>query len=436
MADKKHKGIDFSVIAIIFVIILFFAYISLTCISHRISHRIKTVQDSIDSYIACERASKTIQESSAFLTEQAQLFIITHDTKYADAYINAKYIERNREKAVHNLLQVTSRDDPNYQKLLNAISQAENLSSIELYGIRLAYSCLDNKNIPEHISSIQIRPSDKRNNPEEQQKVALQTITSPGYLVYKNRVNENCSLLIQEIETEIQTNLKTSANNLRKMILILNIIENIILVFSVVFFICLFVMVLAPLQDFIQSIRKKERLKITGSREMRYLAKTYNDVHEFDVLTKILNHRAFAELCQKFKEDRCNLAFVIVDVDNFKKLNDISGHDKGDLILQTVASYLTVLFGKDNYVTRIGGDQFGILVPHITKNNFTTLVEKINELNNVLSKLQDFENLSVSAGIAFSSDGYNRDLYEAADKALYQAKNTGKSKASVSEVIL
>jgi len=436
MTDKKYKGINFSTIAFVFVFILVATYVSLTAISHRISHKFKAVQDTIDSYTACERASKTIKDTASYLTEQAQLFIITHDTKYAEAYIKEKYIERNREKAIHNLLQVTSREDPNYQKLLLSITQAESLASIELYGIRIAYACINDKNIPQQIASIPIRASDLRSNPQELQQIALQTITSQGYLVYKNRISENCSLIINEIENELHTNLQNSSNSLKHMLFILNVIENFLLIFSGIFFFSLFIMILLPLKDFILSIKKKERLKVTGSREMRYLAKTYNEVHEFDVLTKILNRRAFAELCHKFKEDRCDLAFVIIDVDNFKELNKANGHAKGDFILQSVASYLTILFSKDDYVTRIGGDQFGVLVPHLTKNNFPSLVEKINDLNEALKSLQGMEGISVSAGIAFSSDGYNRDLYEAADKALYQAKNNGKCQAAVSEVIL
>lgn len=436
MADRKRKGIDFLVIAVFFVIILIATYISLTFISRKINNKFKSVQHSINSYIACEHASQTIKDTAAYLTEQAQLFIITHDSKYAENYLNEKFVIRNRDKALSDLLKITSESDINYQKLLNAIRQADSLSSIELYGIKLAYVASGIENIPDRIASIYIRPNDLRTTPEEQQLVALQTISGQGYLSYKKRVSETCVSIIYNIENEIQTNLQDSADNLKKMLIILTVIENILLIFSVVFFLCLIIMVLYPLSNFIQSITKKERLRVMGSREMRYLAKTYNEVHEFDVLTKILNRRAFAELCHRYKEDRCDLAFLIIDVDDFKEINETYGHSKGDFILQTVASYLTIIFDKDAHVTRIGGDQFGILIPHLTKNNFPTLVEKIGDLNEALSSLPDYKDISVSAGIAFSSDGYNRDLYEAADKALYQSKTTGKGKASVSEVIL
>ncbi len=122
--------------------------------------------------------------------------------------------------------------------------------------------------------------------------------------------------------------------------------------------------------------------------------------------------------------------FIILDLDNFKTLNDTLLHKTGDKALQDVARILVNTFRKDDIVCRLGGDEFVVFLKNI---NFIVMEEK---LKNLMTKLQltykegDKQvKISASAGISFSPrDGSSFvDLYTKADSALYQAKKSGKS---------
>lgn len=431
MSSKRSRTISFTAVTVIFAIILFSVFFCMSFISAKVNLQYGSVSESINAFVVCERSSECIKDTANYLTEQAQLFIMTHDEKYARSYLEEKFIKKSQDGAVRALLDQTSSEDPKYRRLEIALNQSDSLANIELYGMRLAYEAAEIENLPEQFAEIEIRPNDLRESADEYQLLAENTIYGDGYLIYKNRVNQNCLVIVTEIENDIQNELEKNKLELNVLLKFSYGLQIIIVVFSVLFFVAIAFFVLRPLKSFILSIRKKERLGVIGAKEFQYLAETYNEVHEFDVLTKILNRRAFSELCHRFKMERCSLALIFVDIDDFKGINDKYGHSKGDFVLQSIAGYLNLAFRKNDYVARIGGDEFAILIPNFAKNNFSLLEQKINEVNNELEKNPELGGVSLSAGIAFSTDGYNRDLYEAADKALYTAKENGKHRVFV-----
>ena len=121
----------------------------------------------------------------------------------------------------------------------------------------------------------------------------------------------------------------------------------------------------------------------------------------------------------------------IVDIDNFKAVNDSLGHHFGDLVLKEVASKLKHHFRSQDIVGRIGGDEFIVLAKNMADINMATL--KAEEISDAFKDICFGENsdykISLSIGAAcFPYDGltYN-DLYKRADKALYESKKRGKS---------
>lgn len=119
-------------------------------------------------------------------------------------------------------------------------------------------------------------------------------------------------------------------------------------------------------------------------------------------------------------------AFIILDIDNFKQINDQHGHHAGDQALMQLSDCLNHFFRHDDVVGRFGGDEFIIFLPNVTDK--TCVTERINKLflqiqENTADKLP----LSCSAGIAlFQGESTYELLFLKADRALYQAKSTGK----------
>ena len=126
---------------------------------------------------------------------------------------------------------------------------------------------------------------------------------------------------------------------------------------------------------------------------------------------------------------------LIFDIDDFKNVNDTLGHAAGDRMLREMAAVLSSVFTSDDYIGRIGGDEFCVLVnynPAKDENYEEFIAEKCDSfinsfIDNAVSKELDYK-VSASVGISLSpKDGRDfSTLYKASDKALYESKKSGK----------
>lgn len=153
-----------------------------------------------------------------------------------------------------------------------------------------------------------------------------------------------------------------------------------------------------------------------------------------DALTGLPNRRLLMEHLTRDietgKRDKKLIAVLVLDLDNFKGINDQFGHHIGDQVLIKVAHRLQYLLRKCDVIARIGGDEFVIPIPHIRSAEQARIVaEKIIEAFKEPIQVENVRlTLSFSIGIALfpahAGDPYA--LIKAADKAMYSAKETGK----------
>lgn len=149
---------------------------------------------------------------------------------------------------------------------------------------------------------------------------------------------------------------------------------------------------------------------------------------------ELLNRRSFDQILSLYEKDRSSFALILADVDIFKQINDTCGHDTGDRILKRVAALLHTTFRSIDYVCRIGGDEFAVIMVDMRRELYYTIPDKIAEINGLLAVPEDgLPAVSLSAGVAFSDEnGFCGSLFRAADSALYTAKAHGRCGCSVS----
>ena len=162
----------------------------------------------------------------------------------------------------------------------------------------------------------------------------------------------------------------------------------------------------------------------SNSRENKYLI----HLSEIDPLTSVFNKETTQKLIDQKLKNHEHFCFLILDVDDFKSVNDNYGHAVGDKVLKNLSDLFKNHFRQTDIVGRIGGDEFIILIEdeHIAESRIQSLLKKVNALK--IEELQDFK-LSISVGRAFApSNGTTfMELYRHADHALYQTKRTGKN---------
>lgn len=159
----------------------------------------------------------------------------------------------------------------------------------------------------------------------------------------------------------------------------------------------------------------------------------YQQLSTFDALTGVMNknncEREINEYLNRQKDnERCSL--IIIDIDNYKTVNDRLGHQVGDVVLERVGRLLIHSFDTSDIIGRIGGDEFAVLMDSVTDKN---ILKKKCEL--LYSKVESISeavnfNISFSIGVAIQGDAKVtfEEMFRSADDALYEAKSFGKAR--------
>ena len=154
-----------------------------------------------------------------------------------------------------------------------------------------------------------------------------------------------------------------------------------------------------------------------------------------DVLTGLNNRRAFYEhgrfLHEQATRYHNTYSVLLIDVDLFKEVNDVYGHDVGDRVLKQIANIIRQSIRNSDIPGRIGGDEFAVLLPHSAAHKMTEFAERIRSAVAQSSITIDSKaiKLTVSIGIAefHSAEEMLDGVIKRADVALYEAKNNGRN---------
>ena len=125
----------------------------------------------------------------------------------------------------------------------------------------------------------------------------------------------------------------------------------------------------------------------------------------------------------------------MLDLDNFKRLNDAYGHITGDRVLASIASILLRQFRPSDILVRFGGDEFAVLLPNVSGDQAMVIAERARQAVSSYDLSADGDDaplsVSVSIGVAELTEGQSLDaLLCAADEAMYRAKRSGRNAVS------
>lgn len=154
-----------------------------------------------------------------------------------------------------------------------------------------------------------------------------------------------------------------------------------------------------------------------------------------DPLTSLKNRRAFVDIMKKeWERSRRydnSISFIMIDIDHFKNINDTYGHQMGDVVLKKVAAFMKTQCRETDFAARYGGEEFCILLPDTKADSAVNLASRIKEGVRLLTFSTDSGefHVTVSLGISqYKEEFQDFDQFiEAADKALYKAKDCGRN---------
>lgn len=172
-------------------------------------------------------------------------------------------------------------------------------------------------------------------------------------------------------------------------------------------------------------------------QQVRLELDEYKRIANTDSLTRLSNRRAFDDKLASMYDNNMALQFsglVLLDVDNFKRINDTFGHPVGDKILASVASVIRANVRKDGFVARSGGEEFAVILEGSSQDEIHAICERIRmslektPFRNSKSGV-DYGQVTISIGVTMASQAQNPgELYASADMALYHAKESGRNR--------
>ncbi len=441
--ETKIRGLRIRTLNYIFIIALLTFATILFVSTMSLSDGYEALIQTTDDYHRIERDARMVQSASDDLTRDAQLFVMTGRRSYMDSYFYEANETKRRENAIKDLEELEATDSL-IRLLEDSVKESMNLMLLEYEAMRYASEGyhLDLDELPDQVKKTKLPASAEKLTDKEKIEKAKDIAFGEEYAGYKSRIRGYEQKYLDEAISLMEKEQEAKRNQMEKNILVQRLGIILIIAIGLFLFFAIVVMVVYPLNHAVNSISEGSTIMpIQGTYEIQYMSHTYNGFHkdsmdlqmnlkqeaERDALTGVLNRRGYQMVTDRLQQETFPMAYLLMDVDDFKLVNDQYGHAVGDVALKTVAHLLLHTFRETDITSRIGGDEFTVIMSDITENNKAAIRRKIDLLNETLKNpgTDDCPPLSLSVGCSFSDSGFNEELFLKADEKMYEAKEAG-----------
>lgn len=157
-----------------------------------------------------------------------------------------------------------------------------------------------------------------------------------------------------------------------------------------------------------------------------------NILMSLDGLSNLLNRRTWYEVSRRHWNDDKGISFIMLDIDHFKRVNDTYGHECGDRVIEAVSGILLEQTREQDVVGRLGGEEFGVILPQTDLDEAKTIAERIRQKIEETSIAYNDKTIRVTASIGIIENSEHIDdfntLVTMGDKHLYSAKEQGRNR--------
>lgn len=437
------KGIHIKKVNYIFVLILSAFVIGLFVVSHNIYSEYKEIKQLADEYDRIQGDAKNVQKATDDLTRDVQLFVMRGEIAYLEDYFKEANEVKRREAAIADLKEMNVSNDL-VELLEESVEQSMELMQLEYLAMRYAGEGyhIDLSGLPKVVTDVALPAGSENLSDEEKIEKAENLVFGDEYFGYKSRIENYQQQCLSRALEDVSSKRAAEDEEMRKLLLLLHISLDVVGLNSIIYFLIISNMVVNPLSRAVGKIASRRKIEpLQGTYEIKYMSYVYNEFYhdsfeiqkklkqdaERDSLTGVLNRRGYGTVIETLATEKFPIAFLMVDIDHFKNVNDTYGHETGDTALKKLAHILLETFRDTDIVSRIGGDEFVVIMGGATQTNRDVIEKKAEKINEVLA-IPGPDNcpaLTVSIGTAFSEAGYSDQVFAEADQKMYEVKRSG-----------
>ena len=441
LSGAARHGIRLSRVNIVLLAVTVIGSIGMIIATNRLNSAYQQLIEETGKYINTQQDAGMIEEFSGSMLSESRSFLQTGDPAHVMAfYSQMDVIRRQLDSSGTSETKGTAASD---RYLEEAVEAFRTLAEQDAYAMRLKAETLPVSlgSYPAEFAGTEIRPEDAALDAEQKLAKAQEILDRTDYSAIRSRLSDRVDASHRAASETVQQQMGVTTARIWQELLLLRTFGVVFLVIAVLAMLSNLLLIILPINRSVSNLDNREEIPEQGSFEMRNLARVYNEVLRdstekqeeleysatHDALTGVYNRAAFDREYDRCRNDRIGIA--IVDVDGFKHYNDVYGHDMGDHVLRRVTETIGSKFRKEDHISRIGGDEFVIIMKNTGSAQSEDIKLKIDEINEELVKerRKGMPPISVSVGAAFwDRENPGPDILKDADKALLQMKQNGK----------
>ena len=442
----KRSGIRLNHLNIIMICIGLMLATLMAVSMYRTTDGVKAMVTFTNNYLSNQSTGGMLRDFAENMGSQALAFVQSGDISAAKSY-------EGRMNAINAQLEQYEPDTFNsaaaHTEFSGAVEAFRHRNETEKTAMRLAADTLPEpafEKLPAFLQEAELSAEDKALSAEAKKEKALALLTSESYTGLETKIRTAVDRSHRLSSEEGQRQADTTFNQVQHTVGNQTILIILFLAVSVLALLLNRKLIITPIQKSVENLDRREPIPEKGSYEMRHLARVYNDVLKenqekteklsytatHDALTGVYNRTEFDRYYRQIEKMQ-NVGIIVVDVDHFKQYNDEYGHDIGDRVLCIVADALKRYFREEDHISRIGGDEFCVILPDMHHNHTWAVKEKIRKINRELSQISDeLPSITISAGIAcWDRPDPQGSLFKDADTTLLGVKKTRKDCCAV-----
>ena len=438
-SGKKKTGIRLNHLNIVMIGIGLVLATLMVVSMYRTTGSVKEIVAFTNNYLTNQQAGGMLRDISEGLGEQAAAFIQSGEVGPAKAYegqLSAINVQLDQyDPASSN----SAAANTEFSTALEAF-RARN--ELEQSAMRLAAATMPQplfEALPDFLKETPLSAEDEALSPEGKKAKAMTLLSSESYTALAETIRDavDRSHRLSSEEGQLQAN--KTFSEVQRIVSNQTVLVVLFVAVSALALLLNRILIISPIQKSVENLDHREPIPVRGSYEMRHLAQVYNDVLKeneekteklsytasHDALTGVYNRTEFDRYYRQIEKTQ-NVGIIVADVDHFKQYNDEYGHDIGDRVLCTAVEAMKRNFRSVDHISRIGGDEFCVIMPRTGHQDGAKIMEKIREINRELTEEGgDLPPVTISAGIAFwDRPNPEGSLFKDADTALLEMKKT------------
>lgn len=438
-SGKKGAGIRLSRLNIAMICIGLVIATLLAASMYRTTVSVRGVVTFTENYLTSQQAGGMLRDFAGELGELAISFVQSGEVGPAKAYEAKMNVINAQLELYEPEASASAAANTEFEK---AVAAFRGRNEIEGKAMRLAADTMAKPSfgaLPGFLKEIELSEEEQAQEAEAKKGIAMSLLTSGSYTGLEKTIRESVDNSHRYSSQDGQKQAEKALADVSNIVRTQFVLVSLFVIVSVLALLLNRMLIITPIGRSVENLDRREPIPEQGSYEMRHLARVYNDVlkenqEKTDKLSYTASHDALTGVYNRTEFDRYyrqveklqNVGIIVVDVDHFKQYNDEFGHDIGDRVLCAAVEAMKRNFRTVDHISRIGGDEFCVIMPRTGQRDAAGISEKIHDINRELSENSgDLPPVTISAGVAFwDRPDPEGSLFKDADTVLLDMKKT------------